>query len=215
MGEKTWDNLMSSILYYSKYCENSKKLLQNLSKSNVAKDIHFVCIDKRVKEANGKTYILFENGQKMLLPENITKIPALLLLNQNYRVLYGDDIQTHFKPKEEIQVRRATNNNMTPLPQSLEPFGGFGGYGVVSDNYSFLDQSDSDLGTSGNGGMRQMHNYVGLNNDQVMMHLPQDDAEYKSEKLKNGDVSMEALQKRREEELAGLDMRRQGPGGMR
>ena len=91
---------MSCILYYSKYCENSKRLLQNLSKSNVAKDIHFICIDKRVKETNGKTYILFENGQKMLLPENITKIPALLLLNQNYHVLYGDDIQKYFKPKK-------------------------------------------------------------------------------------------------------------------
>lgn len=204
---------MSCILYYSKYCEGSKKLLQNLSKSNVAKDIHFICIDKRVKEANGKTFILFENGQKMLLPENITKIPALLLLNQNYHVIYGDDIQQYFKPKEEMQVRRATNNNMTPMPQSLEPFGGFGGYGVVSDNFSFLDQSDTDLGTSGNGGMRQMHNYVGLNDGQVMMHLPQNDAEYKSSKIKDGDVSMEALQKRRDEELSGINVR-QGPGGI-
>ena len=100
-------------------------------------------------------------------------------------------------------------NNMTPMPQSLEPFGGFGGYGVVSDNYSFLDQSDTDLGTSGNGGLRQMHNYVALNDSQIMMHLPQDDTEYKSNKLKNGDISMESLQKRREEELAGIDMRQQ------
>jgi hypothetical protein len=200
---------MSCILYYSKYCENSKRLLQNLSKSNVSKDIHFVCVDKRVKEANGKIYILFENGQKMLLPENITKIPALLLLNQNYNVLYGDDIQKYFKPKEETQVRVATKNNMTPMPQSLEPFSGFGGYGIVSDNYSFLDQSDSDLGTSGNGGLRQMHNYVALNDNQLMMHLPQDDTEYKSNKLKNGDISMESLQKQRDDELAGIDMRQQ------
>lgn len=196
---------MSCILYYSKYCENSKKLLQNLSKSNVAKDIHFICIDKRIKETNGKTYILFENGQKMLLPENITKIPALLLLNQNYNVLYGDDIQKYFKPKEEVQVRAATKNNMTPLPQSLEPFSGFGGYGVVSDNYSFLDQSDADLGTSGNGGLRQMHNYVTLNDSMnLSMKLPQDDFEYKTDKLKEGEMSVEALQRRREEELANI-----------
>ena len=198
---------MSCILYYSKYCENSKKLLQNLSKSNVAKDIHFVCVDKRVKEPNGKIYILFENGQKMLLPENINKIPALLLLKQNYQVLYGDEIQKYFRPQEEAQVRTATRNNMVPVPQSLEPFSGFGGYGIVSDNYSFLDQSDSDLGTSGNGGLRQMHNYVALNDDQIMMQLPQEDDGNKNNKLKSGDMSMETLMKRREEELAGIKMR--------
>jgi hypothetical protein len=198
---------MSCILYYSKYCENSKKLLQNLSKSNLAKDIHFICVDKRIKEPNGKIYILFENGQKMLLPENINKIPALLLLKQNYQVLYGDDIQKYFKPQEEMRVRTATKNNMVPISQSLESFSGFGGYGVVSDNYSFLDQSDTDLGTSGNGGLRQMHNYVSLNDEQVMMHLPQDDSEYKTNKLKNGDMSMETLMKKREEELSGIKMR--------
>ena len=77
---------MSSILYYSKYCETSKKYLQLLSKSNVQKDIHFICIDKRVKEANNKTYIILDNGQKIVLPENVTKVPALLLLNQGYAV---------------------------------------------------------------------------------------------------------------------------------
>ena len=43
---------MSSILYYSNYCEHSKKLLQNISKSNLQKEIHFICIDKREKDAN-------------------------------------------------------------------------------------------------------------------------------------------------------------------
>ena len=45
---------MSCILYYSKYCEVSKKYLQLLSKSDVQKDIHFICIDKRVKDAQTK-----------------------------------------------------------------------------------------------------------------------------------------------------------------
>lgn len=194
---------MSCILYYSKYCKNSERLLQHLSKMQMSKDIHFVCIDKRVKEPNGKVYILFENGHKMLLPDNITKIPALLLLNQNYHVLYGDDIYKYFKPKEETQVKQATKNNMVPM--SLEAFGGFGGYGIVSDNYSFLDQNDKDLGTTGNGGLRQMHNYVALNDEQMLMHLPQDDTEYKTNKLKDGEVNMETLMKRREEELAGIN----------
>ena len=58
---------MSSILYYSKYCEISKKYLQLLSKSNIQKDVHFISIDKRIKDSNNKTYIILENGQKIMV----------------------------------------------------------------------------------------------------------------------------------------------------
>jgi hypothetical protein len=149
---------MSSILYYSKYCEISKKYLQILSKTTVQKDIHFICIDKRIKGENNKTYIVLENGQNIVLPENITRVPALLLLNQGYQVLYGENILQHLKPQQEVEVRRATQNNMEPLAFSFGS--GFGD--VVSDSYSFLDQSSDDLEAKGNGGMRQMHNYVDL-----------------------------------------------------
>jgi hypothetical protein len=149
---------MSSILYYSKYCEVSKKYLQTLSKSNVQKDIHFICIDKRVKEGN-KTYIILDNGQKIILPEHVTRVPALLLLNQGYTVLYGEQILQHLKPRQEVEVRQATKNNMEPMAFSFG--GGLGD--IVSDQYSFLDQAPEDLEAKGNGGMRQMHNYVDLN----------------------------------------------------
>jgi len=152
---------MSCILYYSKYCEVSKKYLQLLSKSDVQKDIHFICIDKRVKDSNNKTYIILENGQKIILPENITKVPALLLLTQGYQVLYGEQILQHIKPKQQQEVRVATKNNMEPMAFSLGNSGGFGD--IVSDQYSFLDQEPDDLKAEGNGGMRQMHNYVDLN----------------------------------------------------
>ena len=56
---------MSSILYYSKYCEVSKKYLQLLSKSNVQKDVHFICIDKRVKDSNNKTYIILDSYENV------------------------------------------------------------------------------------------------------------------------------------------------------
>ena len=150
---------MSSILYYSKYCEVSKKYLQMLSKTNVQKDVHFICIDKRVKDSNNKTYIVLENGQKIILPDNVTRVPALLLLNQGYNVLYGDQILQHLKPRQEVEVRQATQNNMEPMAFS---FGG-GFSDIVSDQYSFLDQAPEDLEAKGNGGMRQMHNYVDLN----------------------------------------------------
>jgi hypothetical protein len=150
---------MSCIFYYSKYCEVSKKYLQILSKSTSQKDIHFICIDKRVKDSNNKTYIILDNGQKIILPENITRVPALLLLNQNYQVLYGEQIIQHLKPRQEVEVRQATQNNMEPMAFSF----GSGLGDIVSDQYSFLDQDSEELEAKGNGGMRQMHNYVDLN----------------------------------------------------
>lgn len=152
---------MSYILYYSKYCEVSKKYLQMLSKSDYQKDIHFICIDKRVKDANNKTYIILENQQKIILPENVTKVPALLLLNQGYQVLYGEQILQQLKPRQQQEIKVATQNNMEPMAFSLGGGGGFGD--IVSDKYSFLDQDSSELSAEGNGGMRQMHNYVDLN----------------------------------------------------
>ena len=152
---------MSCILYYSKYCEVCKKYLQLLSKSDAQRDIHFICIDKRVKDTNNKTYIILENSQKIILPENITKVPALLLLTQGYQVLYGEQILQHLKPRQQQEVRQATKNNMEPMAFSLGGGGSFGD--VVSDQYSFLDQDPDELKAEGNGGMRQMHNYVDLN----------------------------------------------------
>ena len=199
---------MSSILYYSNFCEPSKKLLQTVTKSQNVKDIHFICIDKRVKDETGKTYIILQNGQKIIMPENVKRVPALLLLNQNYKVIYGDDIYNHLKPQKMEEIRVATKNNMEPVnfQDGFGAFSGFGG-GVVSDNYSFLDQSDTELSVKGDGGMRQMHYYVSLNDSMSNspMHLPQDDHAYKSDKMKEGEMSIESLQRRREQELANLN----------
>ena len=151
---------MSCILYYSKYCEVSKNYLQILSKLSVQKEIHFICIDKRVKDANNKTFIVLENNQQIILPENITRVPALLLLNDGYQVLYGEKILEYLKPKEMVQVKKATQNNIEPMAFS---FSGNNFNDIVSDQYSFLDQNDDELKTTGNGGMRQMHNYMDLN----------------------------------------------------
>lgn len=198
---------MSCILYYSNFCEPSKKLLQTVSKTQNVNNIHFVCIDKRVKDANGKIYIILQTGQKLLMPENVTRVPALLLLNQNYKVIYGDDIYKHLKPQVQQQIKQATKNNMEPQ-NFQDGFGAFGGFsgGIASDNFSFLDQSDSELSVKGEGGLRQIHNYVTLNDSMnLTMKLPQDDFEYNSDKLKEGEMSVEALQRRREEDLSNIN----------
>ena len=185
---------MSSILYYSNYCEHSKKLLQTLTKSNLQKDMHFICIDKRVKEANNKTYIILENGQKIIMPENINRVPALLLLNEGYNVLYGEAILQYFKPAQKMNTKQATNNNLEPTAFSFD--GGFNN--IVSDHYSFLDMDSDSLSAKGNGGVRQMHNYVELNYiDKI--NTPEDEADYKSSRMPE-DISIEKLQNQREQE---------------
>ena len=141
------------------------------------------------------------------MPENVTRVPALLLLNQNYKVIYGDEIYQHFRPQQQQQIQKATKNNMEPVTfqDGFNAFGGFGG-GIVSDNFSFLDQSYKDLSVQGGGGMRQMHNYVSLNEaNNLSMNLPTDDHDYKSDKLKDGETSVEALQRKREQELNGIN----------
>jgi len=195
---------MSCILYYSNFCEPSKKLLQTVSKTQNVNNIHFVCIDKRVKDSNGKVFIILPTGQKLIMPENITRVPALLLLNQNYKVIYGDDIYKHLRPKVTQEIKQATKNNMEPM-NFQDGFDGFSNGGIISDNYSFLDQTDTDLSVKGDGGLRQIHNYVTLNDSMnLTMQLPQDDFEYKTDKIKEGEMSVEALQRRREQELLNI-----------
>ena len=199
---------MSSILYYSNYFEHSKKLLQTVSKTNIQKDIHFICIDKREKDANNKIYIILENGQKIIMPENINRVPALLLLNQGYSVLYGEDILKHLKPKQQIETKQATQNNMEPMAFSFGGGGGSGFSDVVSDHYSFLDQDHESLSARGNGGVRQMHNYVDLNYvDNVNINTPNDEHDYKSNKMSPG-ITIEKLQEQRASELNQLNGKR-------
>ena len=191
---------MSSILYYSNYCEHSKKLLQTISKTNnVQKTMHFICIDKRERDANNKVFIVLENGQKIIMPENINRVPALLLLDQGYNVLYGEAILEHLKPKQQGQVKKATKNNMEPMAFA---FGGGGGFNdIISDHYSFLDQDNDSLKATGDGGMRQMHNYVDLNFvDNCNISTPADDHDYKASKMPEG-LTVEKLQEQRTSEL--------------
>ena len=135
------------------------------------------------------------------MPENVTKVPALLLLNNNYQVLYGDNIYNHLKPAQETVTRQATSNNMEPMAFSFGDGGGFGD--IVSDQYSFLDQGSDELEAKGSGGMRQMHNYVDLNySDKITTAV--DDHDYKGSNKISKELTVEQLQQQRESELQKL-----------
>jgi hypothetical protein len=117
-------------------------------------------------------------------------------LNDNYRILYGEDILRSFKPKQEVAIKQATQNNLEPMAFAL---GGGGSYGVTSDSYSFLDMDSDSLSAKGAGGTRQMHNYVSMNYMDTIS-TPQDEANYKGPKLPEN-VTVEQLMKQREMDL--------------
>jgi hypothetical protein len=193
---------MSMILYYSNYCEHSKKILQTVAKSEISKGIHFICIDKRVKDKSGKTFIILENQQQIILPEDVKKVPALLTLN-NFEIYYGDDIYFRMKPVEENITRVATNNNMEPSSFSL--CGASNGmFGIVSDQYSFLDMDSDSLNAKGDGGLRQMHSYASLMHaDTISNSTSSSSSDPKSNKLST-EVTIEKLQRERDEEFKKL-----------
>ena len=163
------------IMYYSKFCKNSDRIIQILSRSSVKDYIHFIPIDRRINN-NGKWTILLDNGDTVLLPNNVQKVPALLLLHNGNRILFGDEIIHFFRDDFDKERKKSTNNNGEPLAYSFT-----GEMGTsMSDNYSYLDQSSDELGVKGQGGLRQMHSFVTLQ-DKIMIDTPPED--YVKEKL--------------------------------
>lgn len=182
---------MSTILYYSSYCDNCNKLLQIISTSNSKDDMHFINIDKRCKK-NGATYVILENNQELLLPPTVTKVPALLLLNKGHHVLFGGDINKHLEASNVNHTNAIVKMNGEPLAFSMNNCG----FGVTSDNYSFLDQDSHALSAKGDGGMRQQHHYASLDYN-TNIETPPDN--YEPDKI--GPVSMEQLQQKRNKDV--------------
>ena len=185
---------MATILYYSNFCEPSKKLLQTISKTKLKDTIHFICIDIRKKDSSGQTIIELPQNQKVILPPTVTKVPALLLLNQGHTVLFGEQIYQHFQPQEAVLNHVETNGNGEPESYSI------GQMSSISDQYSFWDQSPSDLSTKGDGGLRQIHNFVALEADYRITTPPEN---YESDKIGNkGSKTLEQYKAERDSAIA-------------
>ena len=154
---------MSCILYYSNYCDKCKNILRICGKSELKDDIHFICIDKRFRNPqNGGTYVILENQQKIVLPPQIQKVPAMLLLNEGNKVIFGNEITDKINPREEYSNAKATGFNGEPMAFSIGN-DNIGGFGVASDYFSYWDQGSDELLAKGNGGARQMYNYATVN----------------------------------------------------
>ncbi len=131
-----------TIFYYSNFCPNSQRVLQFLVRANLTTEVAFICIDKRGRDPNtNQMYIIMENGDRVLMPPNIHSVPALLMLNANYKVIYGDEIIRYYEPNIVNDKMMATNFNGEPSGFSLNGSGSSlvdsGSFGVsLSSTYN-------------------------------------------------------------------------------
>lgn len=182
---------MAAIVYYSNYCEPSKRLLQKLATTQLKNKIHFICIDRRVKDAKGQIFIEVEN-QRVVLPPSVTRVPALYLMN-NHQALFEDQIYAYLLPQEQKINAVATNNVGEPECYALGESG-------LSDAYSFWDQDASELATTGSGGLRQLRNCVPVDHE-IKIQTPEET--YEPDKIgKNGSQSFEQYKAQRDRDVA-------------
>jgi hypothetical protein len=181
------------IVYYSNYCKHSQKLLQYLAKNGLTTKVNCINIDKRKRDsATGQTHIYLEKGGAVLLPPNVHCVPTLLLVNEKFRVITGQEIYSHFAPKVTVQNKIATNGDepesyMLPFSQN----------GIQSEQYTFYNMTPEELSAKGKGGMRQMYNYVSAFTDNMSINTPPDD--YRPNKVSA--ESVEALEQTRNNEM--------------
>lgn len=196
------------ILYYSNFCKHSQNIVNTLVKGNLSDKVSFICIDKRTKDPKtNQTYVLLENGSKVIMPPNIHSVPALLLVNQKYRVIMGDEIMQHYHPQLKQKNEKATNFNGEPMGYFLGSSNG--GSNIMSEQYTLYNMSPDELSAKGKGGNRQMYNYVSAGDDIKFINTPADT--YRPDKVSNG-VTIDSLQQQRMDEISQV-LPRQQPFG--
>jgi hypothetical protein len=180
-------------LYYSNYCKHSKKVLDFVSKSGLTEKINCICIDKRkLNPDTNQVFIYLDDGKKVLMPPNLSSVPALLLINNGYSLVLGSDIIKHFEPEVKKKLESANFGEGEPSSYSLKSSSG--GSNIVSEKYTFYDMSPDELSAKGTGGQRQLYNYVPVSNSGVMIATPPDT--YKPDKVSN-EVTVDSLQQQR------------------
>lgn len=192
-------------LYYSNHCNKCKELLNFLYKSPFRDRFKYVCIDNRVKQGD-QILILLNNGQKFPLPPLIRGVPSLL--NPESGDIYVGDKIKHFLIPPDRKIQRQ-NEAINHDPDAFT-FGINSGssFGVNSDSYSYLNQSESEMKAEGDGGMKQMYNYVSLNNYEQKINTP---SEENNNNGRLGSINLEQLEQQRNNDLQAFN---KGPSHM-
>ena len=187
------------IFYYSNYCKHSKKVIEFLTKGGFTESISSICIDKRIRHPKtNQILIVLEDGKQAPMPPNIQSVPALLLVNDNYKLILGNDIIRHFEPKMKAKLASANFGNGEPLAYAINSSASAGGSNIVSEQFTFYDMSPEELSAKGRGGQRQMYNYMPAGQDVLAIPTPPDT--YRPDKIASG-VTIETLQMQRNTEV--------------
>ena len=216
---------MSYVIYYSNYCQNSKNMISRIVKDfENPKNIHWLCIDSRTVEGK-TTYVLLSNGNKIIIPDAINRVPAMLCL-KDYKISYGADIlstiqnivklSSHPSPQNAmVQMVETTRKGQPPvvdkprnmLSESIEPqaysLGGTGMFSnnVMSDHYSVWETPDEQMLAQGSAGCMQMHNYVNPHYVDTITQAPE--TVTRAPRMSES-VTVENLQKQRSNEFNNM-----------
>jgi hypothetical protein len=166
-------------------------------KNNLTELANFICIDKRKVDPNtGQITILLENGTTVSLPPNIHSVPAVMLVKDNYRVIYGNDIMGQYGNQIKTQMNEATLGEGEPSGFS---FHSAGTDNVMSEKFTLFHATPQDLSAKGVGGNRQLYHYVSANVDVLPIKTPPDT--YKPNKLAKS-ITIDSLQQQRNEDIS-------------
>jgi hypothetical protein len=164
------------VLYYSNNCKHSQKLLAHLAKIGVLEKYNFICIDRRSVDPNTRQVsITLDRGVKASLPPNVSRVPTLLLVNQKFTAIIGDEIYNYVNAnvkKDQDPTNLAVENGGEPIGYILSPSSG--GVNIISETYTMYNAPPEELSAKGTGGTRQMHNYVSVSRDHASIQTPQD-----------------------------------------
>jgi hypothetical protein len=149
-----------------------------------------VSIDRRTRDpVSGQYNIELENGKRAILPPNVHSVPALLIVKENYRAIFGGEIVTYLTPKKQSSSMVEYNG---------EPMGFVIGTtaansNIVSEQYTPYDMSPDDLSAKSSSHSRQLYNYVSASHD-MSYKIPTPPDNYKPNKLDES-ATIENLQK--------------------
>jgi len=183
------------ILYYSNFCPNCKEILQFITKHSLMDKITCICIDKRSQDTQtGQYRIELENGKRIILPPNVHSVPAILLLKENYRAIFGGSIVEYLNPM--IRKSEIAQQNGEPIGYILgQPSGSSN---IISEQYTSYDMTPDALSAKGKAGMRPLYNYVSATHDNLTIQTPPDT--YRPDKLDES-ATIDNLQQKRNIEV--------------
>ena len=188
------------ILYYSNHCPHSQKVVHYISRAGLIDKLNAICIDKRKVDPNtGQILIQLENGKNIMLPPNVHSVPALLVVKNNYKALFGKDIVQYFEPSVKEATSVAQKNNGEPIGISLTPSSA--GVTIMSEQYTLYDLTPDDLSAKSQSTKRPMYNYVSATNHQSYQ-IPTPPDTYRPDKV-DSSLTLEDLEKKRNTEVSG------------